>query len=100
MIVRHPFRKAAWRPIAVLAAVFVVAVGVAPGASAASSSGTVKPPPGAVAPQAGTGIGTAAAMNNPLCNTGDQYGVYGRWNSALLGGGPVCAVPMKAGAKN
>src|SRR5262245_57868082 len=99
MIARRPYRTAAWAPIAVLAAVFAVAVGAIPSASAASS-GTVKPPAGAVAPQPGTGMGTAAAMNNPLCNTDPRFGPYGRWNSALVGGGPVCVVPMKAGAKN
>src|SRR5262245_35605530 len=100
MIARRPFRKAAWGPLAVLAAVFAVAVGAIPSASAASSSGTVKPPEGAVAPQPGTGMGTAAAMKNPLCNTDPRFGPYGRWNSGLVGGGPVCVVPMKAGAKN
>ena len=64
------------------------------------ASAAVKPPPGAATPVAGSGIGTAAALNNPKCNTGEQYGVYGRFNSTFVGGGAVCVKPWKDGANN
>ena len=60
----------------------------------------VKPPEGAAPPVAASGIGTAAALNNPRCNTGEQYGVYGRFNSTVVGGGPICVKPWKDGAGN
>ena len=58
-------------------------------------------PPGAAKPTPGSGIGTAAALNNPKCAHDDaSYGVYGRFNSTFVGGGAVCVKPWKAGANN
>ena len=58
-------------------------------------------PPGAAKPTAGSGIGTAAALDNPKCAHDDpSYGVYGRFNSTVVGGGAVCVKPWKAGADN
>jgi len=71
-----------------------------PGFAADSTKVVVQPPKGAVKPVAGTGMGTQAALDNPRCNTDAVYGVYGRWNTAVIGGGPACVVPPAAGAKN
>ena len=58
-------------------------------------------PEGTGTPVAATGMGTRAALKNPLCNTSDpRFGVYGQFDSATLGGGPVCVKPWKAGDKN
>ena len=59
-------------------------------------------PPGAAKPNAGTGIGTAAALANPKCAHDDatRFGVYGRLSSTIVGGGPVCVKPWKEGADN
>jgi len=58
-------------------------------------------PPGAAKPTPGSGIGTAAALDNPKCAHDDpSYGVYGRFNSTFVGGGAVCVKPWKAGANN
>ena len=81
----------------VIAVCMPAAVGLS-GASAASS--TVKPPEGAAKPVAGTGMGTKAAMDDPRCNVGDAFGVYGRWNTSTVGTGPACVLPFKEGDKN
>ncbi len=60
----------------------------------------MKPPAGAGKPVPGTGIGTKAAMDDPRCRTGAQYGVYGRWDSSAVGMGPLCVRPFKAGDDN
>ena len=39
-------------------------------------------------------------MDDPRCNTGADYGVYGRWNTASVGTGPACVKPFKEGDKN
>jgi hypothetical protein len=78
----------------------VVAVTVGGSALAAESAVAVQPPPGAAAPTSGSGIGTRAALENPRCVTGEQYGVYGRFSSTAVGGGPICVKPWKSGADN
>jgi hypothetical protein len=91
------------RRAAGFAAAFAVAVsGLAVVGVGAGNAATVvvKPPKGAAEPVAATGIGTRAAMENPRCNTGENYGVYGRWDSASTGGGPICVVPFEDGADN
>ncbi len=46
-------------------------------------------------------MGTSAALKNPLCNTSQPtFGVYGQFDAATEGGGPVCVKPWKAGANN
>lgn len=57
-------------------------------------------PPGAAKPTPGSGMGTAAAMEAPTCQTGEQYGPYGRTSSTFVGGGPVCVRPWRDGADN
>jgi hypothetical protein len=84
------------RRVALTVAAFLVAVG----ALVVPASAAVKPPTGAAAPVAASGIGTAAALKNPRCNTGEQYGVYGRFDSTFVGGGAVCVKPWKDGADN
>jgi len=87
-------------------AVFAVAVCLpaaliaGPGFAADSTKVVVQPPKGAAKPVPGSGMGTQAALDGPRCNTGDAYGVYGRWNSATVGGGPACVRPFAAGEKN
>src|SRR5262245_30951289 len=90
--------------VAVIAATIAGSIALAAGASSAAvrSAAVVKPPSGAGAPVATTGIGTKAAMESPNCTTGnpDQFTVYGRVNSSVLGGGPICVKPWKAGDDN
>ena len=69
------------------------------GATAAGAA--VAPPSGAARPPAGSGIGTTAALQNPRCSHDDpQFGVYGRFNSMIAGGGTVCVKPWHAGDDN
>ncbi len=71
------------------------------GAAVLPAAAAVDLPPGAAKPTPGSGIGTAAALNNPKCAHSDpSYGVYGRFNSTVVGGGAVCVKPWKAGANN
>jgi hypothetical protein len=75
-------------------------VTAAPGGAA-----TLPRPKGAGAPVPGSGVGTTAAVNNPECHktnpSGDTlYFGYGRFNSTVVGGGPVCVKPWKDGADN
>jgi hypothetical protein len=67
---------------------------------AADSKSSVKPPTGALKPVPATGMGTPAAMDDPRCNVGAAYGVYGRWNTGTIGTGPACVRPFKEGEKN
>ncbi len=65
----------------------------------------VKPPPNTGKPVAATGIGTAAATDNPRCQakapTGEVLGGgYGRFDSTIEGGGPICVKLWKDGADN
>jgi hypothetical protein len=81
--------------------VSVTALAVAGLAVTAPASATVEPPPGAATPTPGSGIGTSAALNNPKCVHDDpRDGVYGRFSSTTVGGGPVCVRPWKEGADN
>ena len=42
-----------------------------------------------------------AALDNPKCRHDDpKYGAYGRFDSTVVGGGPVCVKEWKAGADN
>ncbi|MFI5045731.1 MAG: hypothetical protein ACHQIG_01590 [Acidimicrobiia bacterium] len=86
---------------------FVIAVcmpavlaGAGYAATASDTKVTVKPPPGAAKPVPGSGMGTQAAMSNSRCNTDARFGVYGRWNTALVGAGPACVRPFADGEKN
>jgi hypothetical protein len=54
------------------------------------SAGAATRPPGTGKPPAGTGIGTATALANPICNkTADPYG---KLNFIIEGGGPTPSV--------
>ena len=74
--------------------------GAAGAANGNDTTLVVKPPKGAAKPVAGTGIGTAAAMDDPRCNTEARFGPYGRWNTSLVGAGPACVRPFAEGEKN
>jgi hypothetical protein len=69
--------------------------------AAVATAAAVPPPPGAAKPTPGSGIGTTAALDNPECQHDDpSYGVYGRFNSTSVGGGPICVKPWKDGDNN
>jgi hypothetical protein len=90
-------RRFARRPhlLGAISALFVLI------ASAIPAAAVVTRPPGAAKPTAGSGIGTAAALDNPRCVHDDpEYRPYGRFNSMLVGEGPVCVKPWKAGSDN
>ena len=86
--------------------IFVVAVSLpaaltaGAGFAADSTTSTVTPPPGALKPVPATGMGTPAAMDDPRCNVGTGFSVYGNWNTGTVGTGPACVRPMKKGEKN
>lgn len=66
----------------------------------------VKLPPNAGKPVPGSGIGTAAAVNDPRCHVKSPttgltlLGGYGRWDSTAVGGGPICVRRWKDGDDN
>jgi hypothetical protein len=94
-------RRHAVKSLVVIAvAVSASAVVGAGHGDAASTAVVVKPPAGAAKPVPGTGIGTQAAIDDPRCRTGAQYGVYGKWDSSSVGGGPLCVRPFKKGDDN
>jgi hypothetical protein len=64
----------------------------------AASAGVAPRAPGTGAPTAGSGMNTAAAMDNPQCDK--SAGPYGRLDFVLKGFGPVCVTPWKAGQDN
>jgi hypothetical protein len=68
-----------------------LAVPVASAAAAERAPGTGKPP-------AGSGINTAAALDNPQCDK--SAGPYGRLDFVLAGSGPTCVTPWKTGQDN
>src|SRR5213593_1947479 len=71
------------------------------GSAAGGAHAAVAPPARAGKPPAGSGIGTTAALQNPRCAHDDpQFGVYGRFNSMIAGGGTVCVKPWHAGDDN
>ena len=67
------------------------ALPAAPAGAAARAPGTGKPP-------AGTGMNTAAAFANPLCDK--NAGPYGNLDFVVEGCGPVCVAVWKEGADN
>ena len=72
-------------------------VGTVPAGAAARPPGTGKPP-------AGTGMGTPAALDSPMCDK--TQGVYGKLNWGIKGGlptralGAVCVAPWPEGKDN
>src|SRR5438094_805491 len=83
------------------ARVFAFAAALATVTALVGSAGALQPPPGAAKPTPGSGIGTAAALNSPKCAHNDpRFGVYGQASSTVVGGGPVCVKPWKAGDDN
>jgi hypothetical protein len=74
---------------AVVSAVVIAVAALASVApSAEATVPTVARPADVGAAPAGTGMGTAAAMSNPKCDT--TAGAYGRWDNDRRGDGPVC----------
>jgi hypothetical protein len=96
--------SASLRGIAVASAAVCVVAGLAVPGGASAPRAAVERPEGAGPPVAATGIGTTAALENPRCNVGPEFGPYGRLNTAFVGGlygaGPVCVKPFEAGTKN
>ena len=86
--------------IFVVAVCLPAALTAGAGFAADSTTSTVTPPPGALKPVPATGMGTPAAMDDPRCNVGTGYSVYGNWNTGTVGTGPACVRPMKKGEKN
>src|SRR5262245_35163537 len=58
-------------------------------------AGAAALPPGTGKPPAGSGIGTSAALNDPLCDKTAKP--YGRFNFVLEGFGPICVAAWKDG---
>ena len=82
----------------VCAALVVPAVQSAP---AGAASATIERPEGAGPPVAASGMGTQAALDNPtLPSRRPEVRAYGRFDTAVVGGGPVCVKAWKAGADN
>jgi hypothetical protein len=75
----------------------VIAIAVAAGLPA-TSVGAASRAPGTGKPPAGTGINTAAALDNPNCDK--DAGPYGRVNFVFQGFGPVCVAPWTKGTNN
>jgi hypothetical protein len=75
--------------------VAVVALAVALPATVAAAAPQA---PGTGKPPAGSGINTAAAMNDPMCDK--TAGPYGRFNFILEGTGPACTAAWKNGQNN
>jgi hypothetical protein len=74
-------------------------------AAAPAGAATLPRPKGAGVPVAASGMGTSAALDNPQCRKESPQGEallggYGRFDSTIVGGGPVCVKEWKAGADN
>ena len=86
---------------AAISTLVVPVIATAPAVGAA----TLERPKGAGPPVAATGMGTSAALDNPRCRAESTQGEpllagYGRFDSTVVGGGPVCVKEWKAGADN
>ena len=75
----------------VVAFAVALALPAASAAAAARAPGTSKPPPG-------SGINTAAALDNPHCDK--TAGPYGRLDFVQKGTGPICVTVWKEGKDN
>jgi hypothetical protein len=95
-------RRACSRFAVIGAALTVVGAAlVTPVGTAGAAVATVKAPRGAGTPVAASGIGTAAALDNPKCqHDNPNYGVYGRFSGTSVGGGPICVKAWKDGDDN
>lgn len=78
------------------AALMAATAAVSAAGPAVAAAGSAQRPVGAAAPVPASGIGTKAALNDPRCTTGAQYGPYGRWSTSTIGSGPVCVAPYDA----
>jgi hypothetical protein len=72
---------------------------------AGAAASTLARPEGAGPPVAASGMGTQAALDNPRCRAespaGEELaGGYGRFDSTVVGGGPVCVKAWKDGSDN
>ena len=63
-----------------------------------AAAGAAAPVPGTGKPPAGSGINTAAALDNPHCDK--TAGPYGRLDFVQKGTGPVCVTVWKEGKDN
>ena len=85
--------------IFVVAVCLPAALTAGPAFAADSAKSTVKPPTGAVKPVPATGMGTPAAMDDPRCNVGTGFSVYGNWNTGTIGSGPACVRAVGQGSR-
>jgi hypothetical protein len=76
-----------------LGAVALIGAGIA-----AAPVGAAARAPGTGTPPKGSGINTAAAIEDAKCNP--DAGPYGRWNGTAVGNGPVCVAPFAEGDDN
>ena len=70
-----------------------------------AGAATLPRPEGAGPPVAASGMGTSAALANPRCHKTNPAGEtllggYGRFDSTVVAGGPVCVKAWKDGADN
>ena len=87
-------------PVVALLCAFL-ALPLAPASASVPSAALAVPlAEGAGKPTPGSGIATKAALSNPKCRTGDTYGPYGQLDGPIVGGGPICTRPFKAGENN
>jgi hypothetical protein len=91
------------RNLAALVACVAIVAAIASSVSTASV-GAVERPGGAGKPPAGTGIGTQAALDAPMCDA--TQGPYGKLDWGIKGGlpvkplGPICVAPWAEGKDN
>jgi hypothetical protein len=91
------------RSITAPVACFVI-VAAAAGLMPTTSIGAVERPGGAGKPPAGTGMGTAAALDAPMCD--ETQGPYGKLDWGIKGGlpvkplGAICVAPWPEGKDN
>ena len=74
--------------------------GAAGAANGNDTTMVVTPPTGALKPVPATGMGTPAAMDDPRCNVGTGFSVYGNWNTARSAPGRRAWRRCKKGEKN
>ena len=106
MTVRRPGNGSRFA-VALVALCAAISTLVVPAIATATAAGaaTLPRPKGAGPPVAASGMGTSAALDNPLCRKESPQGDpllsgYGRFDSTVVGGGPVCVKAWKEGADN
>ncbi len=96
-------RRSVGRVAVVAVAGLTAAVALAvPGTTAGAGTSSEKLPraEGAGPPVKASGMGTQAALDNPRCSSGPDYGPYGRFDTAAVGQGPPCVKVWEDGDDN